>query len=291
MLREAFEYWTTPCSPQARRLGYLAEAVALGARHRRQRLGWEPHAAACRRFITQAAALAPAGGRAVVIGSGLLIEIPLDALRARFDEVLLIDMVHTRSVRRRTAGMPNVRLIELDVSGALDALDAALTAKTRTLPTGFAPPALPGSRAEGAPNGAPVSFAVSCNLLSQLPLMPLDAIDRRAPAIPDAERLAFAQRLATDHLRWLAGLATRSALFSDTESLWIRNGAVEEREDSLWGLSLPAPDAEWLWDIAPAPEQERDRDQRHRVGGWFDVGGLANHPMADDPNRNSSPRD
>ncbi|MFD1624464.1 hypothetical protein [Azospirillum griseum] len=291
MLREAFEYWTTPCRPQARRLGYLAEAVALGARHRRQRLGWEPHAAACRRFITQAAALAPAGGRAAVIGSGLLIEIPLDALRARFDEVLLIDMVHTRSVRRRTAGMPNVRLIELDVTGALDALDAALTAKAGALPTGFAPPALPGPRAEGAPNGAPLSFAVSCNLLSQLPLMPLDAIDRRAPTIPDAERLAFAQRLATDHLRWLAGLATRAALFSDTESLWIRNGVVEEREDSLWGLSLPAPDAEWLWDIAPAPEQERDRDQRHRVGGWLDVSGLVNHPMANDPNRNRPPRD
>ncbi len=301
MLREAFEYWTTPCRPLARRLGYLAEAVALGARHRRQRLGWEPHAAACRRFITQAAALAPAGGRAAVVGSGLLIEIPLDALRARFDEVLLIDMVHTRSVRRRTAGMPNVRLIEMDVTGALDALDAALTAKAGALPTGFAPPALPGPNPgfDGAPNGAPVSFAVSCNLLSQLPLMPLDAIDRRAPPIPDAERLAFAQRLATDHLRWLAGLATRAALFSDTESLWMRNGAVEEREDSLWGLSLPAPDAEWLWDIAPAPEQDRDRDQRHRVGGWFDVSALADHGRqagviaqpSNDPKRNRPPRD
>ncbi|NUB12977.1 hypothetical protein GAY28_09790 [Azospirillum brasilense] len=39
MLREAFEYLTTPCPPLARRYGYLAEAVALGARHRRQRRG------------------------------------------------------------------------------------------------------------------------------------------------------------------------------------------------------------------------------------------------------------
>ncbi len=136
-----------------------------------------------------------------------------------------------------------VRLVALDVTGALAPLDEALE-RGWDLPTGFAPPALPGS--------PPCAFAVSCNLLSQLPLMPLDAIERRAPAIPDDARLAFAQRLAADHLRWLAGLAERAALFSDTESLWMSDGAVVEREDSVWGLPLPAPDSSWLWDIAPA---------------------------------------
>lgn len=274
MLREAFEYLTTPCDPLARRLGYLSEAVALGSRHRRQRQNWVPHVAACRRFITQAAEQAPKGGRAVVIGSGLLIEIPLEDLTARFDEVLLVDIVHTRSVRKRVAGMPMVRLVALDVTGAVAPLDEALE-RGRDLPTGFAPPALPGP--------PPCAFAISCNLLSQLPLMPLDAIERRAPAIPDAARLAFAQRLATDHLRWLAGLAERAALFSDTESLWLNNGAVIEREDSVWGLPLPAPDSSWLWDIAPAPEQDSRRDLRHSVGGWFDVAGLVNSLPADCP--------
>lgn len=266
MLREAFEYLTSPCDPLARRLGYLSEAVALGSRHRRQRRNWAPHVAACRRFIVQAAEQAPKGGRAVVVGSGLLIEIPLEELAARFDEVLLVDIVHTRSVRKRVARMPKVRLAALDVTGALAPLDRALE-QGQEPPREFAPPALPAS-------AAPCAFAVSCNLLSQLPLMPLDAIERRAPAIPDAARLAFAQRLAADHLRWLAGLAQRAALFSDVESLWLSGGAVVEREDSVWGLPLPAPDMSWLWDIAPAPEEDRRRDLRHSVGGWFDVGAI-----------------
>ena len=261
MLREAFEYLITPCSPLARRFGYLAEAVALGARYRRQHRAWAPHVAACRRFVTQAAERAPSGGRALVAGSGLLIELPLETLTTRFDEVLLLDLVHTRSVRRRTAGIPNVRLVEMDVSGALAPLAAALKQGT-ALPGAFAPPALPAE---------PFAFAISCNLLSQLPLMPLEAVDRLAPATPDTERLAFAQRLARDHLDWLAAAAENAALFTDTESLWLSGGTVLEREDSTWGLPLPAPDMSWLWDIAPAPEQHRHRDLRHSVGAWFDV--------------------
>lgn len=266
MLREAFEYLATPCPPLARRFGYLAEAVALGARYRRQTRAWAPHVAACRRFVTQAAERAPPGGRALVAGSGLLIELPLDALAERFDELWLVDIVHARSVRRRTARLPNVRLVELDVTGALAPLAAALD-RGDGLAVDFAPPTLPGER---------FAFAVSCNLLSQLPLLPLDAVERHAPATLEAERLAFAQRLARDHLGWLAGIADRAALFTDTESLWLAGGTVVEREDSVWGLPLPAPDMSWLWDIAPAPEQHRRQDLRHSVGAWFDVATVTN---------------
>lgn len=265
MLREAFEFLTTPCDPLARRLGYLSELVALGARHRRQRRAWAPHVAACRRFVTQAMDHAPLGGRALVVGSGLLIEVPLEALAARFDEVVLLDILHARSVRRRVARLPNVRLVAMDVTGALAPLVAALDGKRdgqRDLPTGFAPPELPGRR---------FAMAVSCNMLSQLPLLPLEAIERLGPAIPPSKRLAFAQHLAQDHLDWLAGVADTASLFTDTESLWLNAGAVVERDDSVWGLPLPAPDMSWLWDIAPAPELHRHRDLRHCVGAWFDV--------------------
>lgn len=261
MLREAFEYLTTPCPPLARRYGYLAELVALGARHRRRRRSWAPHIAACRRFVTEAAARVPPGGRAMVAGSGLLLEVPLAELAGRFREVVLVDMLHARSVRRQARQFSNVQLVEWDVTGTLQALDDAL-AEGGPLPPADLPPLLPGER---------FSFAVSCNLLSQLPLLPLDAIGRRAPATLDAEQLTFAHALGHAHLEWLDRSADRAALFTDTESLWLRDGAIVEREDSLWGLELPAPDVQWLWDIAPAPEEDRRRDLRHSVGAWFDV--------------------
>lgn len=264
MLREAFEYLTTPCPPLPRRFGYLAEAVALGARYRRQRRAWAPHVEACRRFVAEAAERAPKGGRALVAGSGLLIEVPLRDLADRFDEVVLVDVVHARPVRREARRFANVSLAELDVAGILEPLKAALRGGG-PLPSPN-PPDLPGER---------FAFAVSCNLLSQLPLMPLEAIDRRAPQLPDAERAVFARALAQSHLAWLARSAHTAALFTDVESLWLEGGRIVEREDSTWGIPLPAPDRRWEWDIAPAPEQDRTRDLRHTVGAWFDVTGFA----------------
>lgn len=268
MLREALEYLTTPCPPLARRHRYLTEMIALGARHRRQRRAWEPHVACCHRFIRDAVLWGPKGGRALVAGSGRLIEVPLPLLAERFDEVVLADMLHVRSVRREARRFANVRLATLDLTGALAPLDAAMAA---TMNGGLSPP----RPDPPALAGGGFAFAVSCNLLSQLPILPLEMIDRRAPGTPEAVRLDFARSLVRSHLEWLARTARTSALFTDTESLWMESGRVAEREDSLWGLTLPAPDRRWIWDIAPAPEADSRRDLRHAVGAWFDVGSIA----------------
>lgn len=260
MLREAFDYLSTPCPPLVRQFGYLSEAVALGARHRRQRKAWAPHVAECRRFVSEAASRVPRGGRALLAGSGLLIEIPLPDLARRFDEVVLADVVHTWSVRREVRRFANVRLVALDVTGTLEPLAETLAGKAS--PPAPNPPDLPGER---------FAFAVSCNLLSQLPLLPMAAIDRHAPHIPDGERAAFAQALARSHLDWLTRSAHVAALFTDTENLWLERGRPVEREDSTWGLALPPPDRTWSWDIAPAPEEHPSLDLRHTVGAWFDL--------------------
>ena len=266
MLREAWEYLTTPAGAEARAFGYLAEAVALGARHRRQRAAWAPHVAACRRFILDAAGRAPArngkgAGAALVAGSGRLIEVPLAELAARFESVVLADLIHPPAARRAARRFANVRLVEADVTGTLAPLDAALR--------GGGP--LP-SPAPPDPGGG-FAFAVSCNLLSQLPLLPLAAIERRAPAVGAAERAAFATALVAAHLEWLRRAAPVAALVTDMESLWLKDGTVLQREDSLWGAALPVPDVTWDWNIAPRPEEDRWLDLRHAVGGWYDLNG------------------
>ncbi|MBP2297280.1 hypothetical protein [Azospirillum rugosum] len=264
MLLEALEYLTTPCPPLARRHGYLAEMVALGARYRRQRTAWAPHVASCHRFIADAVCDLPRGGRALVVGSGRLIEVPLPLLAERFDEVVLVDMLHTWPVRRAARRLGHVRLLTIDVTGALAALDR-LPAGNLPLPAPV-PPDLPGER---------FAFAVSCNLLSQLPVMPLAVIDRTHPGTPDAARTAFAQALLHGHLAWLARVARWPALYSDIASLWVRDGQVVGREDSLWGLRLSEPDRRWTWDIAPTPEEDTHHDLRHTVGAWLDASALA----------------
>ncbi|WP_431860738.1 hypothetical protein [Azospirillum sp.] len=245
MLREVWEYLTTPASPLARRLGYVTEAVALGARHRRQRRAWAPHVAEAHRFVLEAVG---SGGRLLVAGSGRLIEVPLPELAERFGEVVLADLVHPRAARREARRFCNVSLVEADLSGALAGILA-------DVPAAGTPPDL-----------GRFDAAVSCNLLSQLPLLPLEALERRGVAV--AERAAFARALVEGHVAWLRASAPVAALFTDVETEWVEDGRVVAREDSLWGAALPPPDLRWSWDVAPRGEHERRRDLRHRMAAW-----------------------
>lgn len=262
MILEALEHLLTPCPAHIRALGYLSESVALGARCRRQRRAWAPHVAAARRFILDAAERAPRGGRVLVAGAGRLIEVPVRELSRRFAEVVLTDVIHPLPVRIAAWRHRAVRLWPLDVTGLLGPLHAALTAGG----------ALPVPPEAGSFDGPSFDLVVSCNLLSQLPLLPLDAIEARAPAVDEAARDAFARALMRAHLRWLRRAGRTAALFTDLESLWLdRQGIVVERESSLRGITLPPPDHLWDWDIAPAGEQDRELALRHRVGGWLDA--------------------
>lgn len=173
---------------------------------------------------------------------------PLEDLAARFQEVVLADLVHPRTVRMAAARFGNVRLVEADLTGTLEALAAG-----------------------GLPSPAPpdlgrFDLAVSCNLLSQLPVLPLEALERRG--VGEAGRAAAAWRLVESHVAWLRAAGTVAALFTDVEGLWLEEDRVVERENSLWGVELPPPDRVWEWDIAPRGEQERRRALRHRVGAW-----------------------
>lgn len=262
MLRESLEYLLTPCPRHIRALGYLSESVALGARYRRQSRVWTPHVAACRRFILDAADRVPADGRLLVAGAGRLIELPLHELSGRFAETVLADVVHPLPVRLAAWRVPGVRLWSLDVAGVLGPLHAALTAGG---PLPVPPP-------DGLFDGPPFDLVISCNLLSQLPLLPLDAIEARLPVIDEASRHVFAQALVRAHLRWMRRAGRAAALFTDLESVWLdRAGRAVERDSSLWDIPLPPPDRAWEWDIAPAGEQDRDLALRHRVGAWFEV--------------------
>lgn len=258
VLRELWEHLTTPASPTARRLGFVAESVALGARHRRQRRAWAAHVQAARRFVLDAAGAAPDGrphgGRALVAGSGRLIEVPLAELAARFDAVVLADLVHPRAVRRQARRFANVTLAEVDLTGVLDAVAA-----------GTLPPPTP-----APPDLGRFDFAVSCNLLSQLPVLPLERLARYG--LPEDARAAFAGALLRAHLDWLRRSAAVAALFTDAESRWLEHGGAGgravARDDSLWGVPMPPPDLTWSWDIAPRGEEDRHLDLRHTVAAW-----------------------
>lgn len=254
MLREWVESLVTPCSAAGRQLGYLHELIAIGARHRRCRAAWADHLARSRRAV--GAAIARAAGRqtAVVLGSGLLLDLPLAELAAAFERVVLVDAVHPLAARRQMRRHANVERVTADVSGALEALRAG--------------DAFPVPRPFPRLHEADVDLVVSLNLLSQLGVLPEDWLRRRGADTAKAAELGAA--LTRAHLADLARCRATVCLISDVE--WRRvdpAGEIVERGSSIFDVPPPPAAEEWLWDIAPAPEADpRLSEQRRVIVAW-----------------------
>ena len=74
-----------------------------------------------RRLGAQRRGDAAPGRVALVLGSGGLLDVPLEELSRRFGEVWLVDMVHPWRARLWARRLGNVRLIEHDITERLEA--------------------------------------------------------------------------------------------------------------------------------------------------------------------------
>ena len=246
----------TPANRMTRRLGLLTESVSLWARGLRQRKAWADHHTRCRAVVAEIIVTLPQRRTAVILGSGMLRDVPIEELSAKFERVLLIDAVHLPPVRLRMHFHRNVDLVTQDLSGVMGWLAGESDRRLDPLPDLAADPA--------------VDLVVSANLLSQL-AWPVEhwledhpAETKRLPADLPARCIAW-------HLADLRRFPGRVVLLSDVEMIERdRAGAITERLDLMRGISLPPADENWDWPVAPFGEADRDRENIHRVQAWRD---------------------
>ena len=167
MLAEMLLYRLTRAESWADALGYREGAIRLWSRYGRCKRAWAPHLENTRRVVAEAAAAARGRGTALVFGSGLLADLPLETLCAKFARVVLVDVVHLPTVRWRTRRLANAEHVVADLTGVA----AGLAARQ---PGG---PPEPGCRF--GLDDPTVDFVVSLNLVSQLPIAPVDWLESR----------------------------------------------------------------------------------------------------------------
>lgn len=258
MLSETLEYLRTPCRREFRRLGYLYEAVALQARYRRLHRLWSPHLDRCHELIRKASALCAQRRQVIVLGSGVLADVPLDYLSTHFRQVVLVDTVHLKSVRSRIDAYSNVRLIEADINGLAEKL-VAMKRGSSGLPEPEA--VIPGLDAQ-------TDLIVSANLLSQLCIGPLHyAVPRFR--FSDEQYIEWCRRIIDDHIGALIASGARVCLITDLVHVENdRHGREIKREDMLFGASLPDGAWIWEWKLAPIGEVSRQYSVTAVVNGF-----------------------
>src|SRR5580704_10230849 len=101
MVLDVLDRLLTPCPRPVRALGYLREAIGIYGRFRRCRDYWREHIERCRFIIQNGLSRCSERRKAVVLGAGLLHDVPLAELASSFREVLLVDIVHPFRSRRQ----------------------------------------------------------------------------------------------------------------------------------------------------------------------------------------------
>lgn len=255
MLTEWFTYLTADCPPLARKLGYLRESIAIRSRYRRCKIAWQPHLENSRSALIESLHVCNHFRTALVFGSGLLLDVPLSELAKRFESVWLIDLVHLPEVRRVTRRYANVHCLSCDITGFLEQMET-LSPTNLDLP----PPA-------NFLDDPTVDWVASVNLLSQLPLLPLDWLRKRFPEIGNEALEEWGTQLMLQHLNYLAAFTAPTYLLADMEqTTYGQNDEVIEHADFAAKLGFEHKVlTQWRWDIAPLGEITPGIGRFHRV--------------------------
>lgn len=260
MLLDLFTHLTTSCSPHVRRLGYLDETISMRGRYRRNRTEWQPHLDNTRRFILTVAEKVRNRNKVVILGSGLLLDVPLAELSAMFREVVLMDIVCLPEVRRQIKEYGNVSFIEHDVTNIAERLYTNRQQGINELP-----------KAVLAPSDIckDTGLVISLNILSQLWVIPRTYASSQRPALPHDQVEDWCRQIVESHYASLHSLSCDVCLIADHEFVKRdSDGSIVSKASTLYGLVLPEPDASWTWNIVPAGNDGRSSSKELNVGAW-----------------------
>jgi hypothetical protein len=267
MIVETLEYLATPCARSLRGMGYLRELMGIRGRAWRCWDAWQPHLERSKAIIRKAAARCSQYRKAVILGSGMLYDVPIDELSAAFREVLLVDIVHPLKNWLPAIRHKNLRRVTADITGTAEEVYRVAKLPRATLP-----------RTE--PNlfldDPEIDLVVSLNLLSQLPVIPTEYLERAGAHSPEAIA-SFGQHLIASHLTYLRRFPCTVALITDVEKLTLdRAGKLTGKSSLLRGVALPCEGESWTWHLAPRPEADPDYSYHRRVVG---IANLRIHPL------------
>lgn len=255
MVLELIEYLRTRSSKLAREWGYAYQNVSLKFRSKRCSLAWQDHLGKCHQLIReQWQRLQPKS--IMIIGSGLLMEIPINDLLEKSEKIYLVDLVHNRDVRALAKRHRKIELIEKDISSLLTILNKGWGAiQLKNIPwEQLNPWELP-----------KVDWVISANLLSQIPLMISDSLPMTASVYKD-----FARRLRDQHIERLLKQGEAVLLFADFETRYVDHNQQVIQNDSynvnLQNLKFLR---EWIWEVSPYGETSKDYKVEMLVKAYY----------------------
>jgi hypothetical protein len=241
-------------------MGYLTEAIEMRGRSRQHQAAWQPHLDRSSEFILSVAEKCQNRNTVVVLGSGLLLDVPLAELASTFDRVILMDVVCLPEIRRKIKTYRNAVFVEHDVTNVAERL-------YQNGPNTVS--GLPEPEPSFSPTIRDAGLVVSLNILSQLWVIPRAYVSQKMRGLDEYAVDEWCGRTVASHYTALRSLSGDVCLVADYEFVKRDSaGGMISRGSTVFGLDLPAPDTSWTWNIAPLDTASRTFSKELQVGAW-----------------------
>jgi len=216
----------------------------------REEGGWNSHLENTKQFIIKAIENTDLK-RIAILGSGWLLDVPIENIVRKFEKVYLIDINHPVQIQQKTANYKNVELIEADISTAIEPTynfvnsykKPQLRPQLNDLIT-----AIELNSQFFLSDIFDSTYIISVNLLNQLDILISDYV-KKFSIFNSTEIIELKRVIQNKHLSFLK--QSKACIISDYEELLYNSMTQHEQTNSLVYIDLPdgKRQEKWQWEF------------------------------------------
>jgi len=225
-----------------KKMGFFNDQDGIISRYTREKENWDIHLNKSKSFILKSANAVDKKSIAI-LGSGWLLDVPIDELAKDFKDVYLFDIRHPEQIKHKLRKYKNIHFIEKDLTGGI-IHEIFNKLKNR----GKTPPPLLPIETPLLQFDQEFDLTVSLNLLNQLDILIVEYIKQKSE-YPDEDILAFRKAIQECHIEMLKTQKNACLISDCTESCRNSKDEAIKWEKPLVHCSLPKGKIEdsWIW--------------------------------------------
>jgi len=220
------------------KMGYFADQQGIMKRYQGHHIGWEGHLAESRKYVMNFVKKNKPG-KVAIMGSGWLLDVPIEELARFSSELILIDIHHPRQIKHKLRNSSNIVFLDYEISGgaAYEAYDL-VKAGSRDLDK---------IKCRGFKADIEADYFVSLNILDQLDAIIIDYLQKfQSWPVEDINELR--KKIQEAHINSLP--KGRSCMIADIEELTENKEGVKKNKQLIFAdLSRTKNLKNWLWEF------------------------------------------
>ena len=224
-----------------RRMGYFDDQSGIMRRYQREQEHWDTHLQNTRQLAVQAMQ-GKNRQSAAVLGSGWLLDVPVEELSRYFEKVYLYDIRHPVKAKKQVRSLSNVELRVCDISGYVRSVyqyaKQYRSCKER--------PSISAIQPQTTLDTTGFDFVFSCNILNQLDILLVDYLAQFFE-LNHEETVNFRSNVQQRHIDLLP--RNRSCIVADYEEIICMPDDKEiSHKTSVQRPIIQHPNARrWIW--------------------------------------------